>query len=299
MDLPHSGRSPLGALPEAIKTRQFTLDYVEQAFTAARQCGQYAQASLHTQWPGTGFRGDSIFETFIASSHRTISDAILQQTTAQAAMTSLLRQLAKPVILLAHSQGGIIPWLVADTCPGLVRAIVAVEPKGPPFRDFGSSSSGPARSWGLTDVPITYEPPVKNPETELIKIEVASARPDTVDAILQCEPARQLRMLAHIPVLVVTGEASYHAGYDWCTVSYLRQAGVNVTHYLLEERGITGNGHFLFMEKNSDQSAAEILRWITGLENLGLRSRKWYWESLAFNHLLISRLHKYLRFWPK
>jgi hypothetical protein len=50
--------------------------------------------------------------------------------------------------------------------------------------------------------------------------------------------------------------------YDWCTVSYLQQAGVSVKHLELGNRGILGNGHMMFMEKNSDAVAAELQRWM-------------------------------------
>jgi uncharacterized metal-binding protein len=68
-------------------------------------------------------------------------------------------------------------------------------------------------------------------------------------------------------VLVVTGQASYHAPYDWATVAYLRQAGVKKTlHLVLAEHGIYGNGHMLFLEKNSDEIALLIEKWIKDLQ---------------------------------
>ena len=39
-----------------------------------------------------------------------------------------------PFIMLMHSQGGPIGWAIADARPDLVKAIVAVEPNGPPGR---------------------------------------------------------------------------------------------------------------------------------------------------------------------
>jgi hypothetical protein len=61
---------------------------------------------------------------------------------------------------------------------------------------------------------------------------------------------------------MITGEASYHAPYDHCTTSFLRQAGVSVEHVYLSECGVTGNGHMLMMEKNSDESASVVAQWI-------------------------------------
>lgn len=79
---------------------------------------------------------------------------------------------------------------------------------------------------------------------------------------MQAEPAKRLVNLAKVPVLVVTAEASYHAPYDYCTVGYLRQAGVGVVHVELAEEGIRGNGHMLFMEKNNGEIAERVLKWL-------------------------------------
>ena len=79
---------------------------------------------------------------------------------------------------------------------------------------------------------------------------------------LQKAPARQLPKLAQLPVLVLTGEASYHAPYDHCTVKFLEQAGLHPTFVKLAEAGIHGNGHMMMIEKNSHEIAALIDRWL-------------------------------------
>lgn len=66
-----------------------------------------------------------------------------------------------------------------------------------------------------------------------------------------------------MPILVITGEASYHRVYDHCTVSYLEQAGVGVEHIQLGDVGIRGNSHFLFLEKNNLEIAETVVTpWI-------------------------------------
>ena len=40
-----------------------------------------------------------------------------------------------PAIVLTHSQSGSFGWLIADARPKLVKAIIAIEPSGPPFED--------------------------------------------------------------------------------------------------------------------------------------------------------------------
>ena len=66
-----------------------------------------------------------------------------------------------PAILLTHSASGPSGWLAADRRPGLVKAIVSVEPMGPPFADI--PNIGPLR-WGLTAAPLTFDLPQKTPE---------------------------------------------------------------------------------------------------------------------------------------
>ncbi len=61
---------------------------------------------------------------------------------------------------------------------------------------------------------------------------------------------------------MVTSESSYHAGYDHCTVAYLKQAGVDVTFKRLEDEGIRGNGHMMMMELNNLDIARSIDRWL-------------------------------------
>jgi hypothetical protein len=72
-------------------------------------------------------------------------------------------------------------------------------------------------------------------------------------------PPHKLANLMKIPVLVVTSQASYHAVYDSCTVSYLRQAGVQVQHAHLPDFGLMGNGHMMFMEMNNIDIATRVL----------------------------------------
>ena len=211
--------------------------------------------------------GDPYFDAYYASNTQFLASATEQQRTVKAAGVSLLDRIGQPVILLGHSQGGLMPWLIADARPEFTKAIVSLEPSGPPFRDeiFGNGS---ARAYGLTDIPMTYDPPVKSPEVDLIKQVIAAPTKATVPCTIQADdPApRQLVNLKNIPVLLLTAEASYHAPYDWCTVKFLQQAGVNVTHLELGIEGVEGNGHLVFLEKNSDEIANVLAQWMNGIE---------------------------------
>ncbi len=107
-------------------------------------------------------------------------------------------------------------------------------------------------------MPLTYDPPGP---PEFVREDKADA-PDLVRCWAQKGPPRRLVRLKDIPVLVVMSEASYHASYDHCTVKYLRGAGVNVAFTRLAEAGIHGNGHMMMLEKNNDQIAAVMAKWL-------------------------------------
>jgi hypothetical protein len=79
---------------------------------------------------------------------------------------------------------------------------------------------------------------------------------------MQRSPARQLPNLQRIPILILTAEASYHAPYDHCTVKFLEQAGVHPTWIKLADVGIHGNGHMMMLEKNNQNIASVMSRWL-------------------------------------
>lgn len=209
--------------------------------------------------------GDAVFDAFYAANVQFIVNATYQQATVREAGAQLLDKIGKEVVLFGHSQGGSMPLLIADARPDLVRALVLLEPIGPPFREavFGETE---ARKWGLTDIPVTYDPPVVDPEQDLVRKEFPSRGDGYVKCLLQSDEhtePRQLVNLAAKPILVVTSEASYHAQYDYCTAEYLKQAGcLRTDHMELEKIGIHGNGHMFFLEKNSHEIQQVIEDWI-------------------------------------
>lgn len=207
--------------------------------------------------------GDAVFDAFYSSNVQFINNATYQQSTVQAAGAALLDLIGKPAVVLGHSQGGPASILVADARPELTSALILLEPTGPPFQEAVFSNTS-ARAWGLTDVPVTYEPAVTDPAADLVK-QVAWTGVNKTTCIIQAEtPApRILANLAGLPILVLTTESSYHTAYDNCTVQYLQQAGcVKTTHYELGEMGIHGNGHMVFMEQNSDEVQQLVQSWM-------------------------------------
>lgn len=235
--------------------RNFSVSTVESLFTAPK--GAWPQAKLHTQWPGSGRRGDPVFDQFYASQVEYVASNVATQTAVQAAGVALLDRIG-PAVLVTHSQAGPFGWLIADARPALVKGIVATEPQGPPIQ-LGSRKTA---SLGVTDIALTYVPSLINAAELQVDQQAKPDSPDLTTCWVQKEPARQLVNLKKTPIAVMTTEASYHAAYDHCTVRWLVQAGANVEFLRLADVGIYGNGHMLMLEKNNIQIAAFVHNWI-------------------------------------
>lgn len=257
LDRPGHGRAPFhpAILGEMMPPAE--VSYLEQRFCRPEDFpDRYPGAHLHSQWPGSGTPGDKHFDHFLAGIGPMQADLAQSHRDAQAAAAALLDAIG-PSILLTHSAGAPAGWLAADARPALVRAIIAVEPLGPPF----TASARGRLDWGLTAAPLTYMPRAQSPEDLRLESR-APARPDVLACLVQQPPPRQLPNLQGFPILVLTAEASWKAVEDHGTVDYLAQAGARVEHLRLEERGIHGNGHAMMLELNSDAIAALLAEWI-------------------------------------
>ena len=240
----------------------------EQRFVAPKRFMLWPQAKAHTQWPGSGRPGDAAFDAFYATQFPSLDSYPRQQEINRDAIIALLDKIG-PAILLVHSQSGAFAWPVADARPKLVKAIVAIEPNGPPVyeTEFKGApewfaDTGAGKSSGLGMVPLAYDPPLKPGETLSFVRQEKPDGPGLVRGWRQAEPARRLPNLAKVPILILVAEASYHAAYDHCTAAYLAQAGVPNTFVRLHDIGIRGNGHMMMLEKNSDAIAAVIEGWL-------------------------------------
>jgi pimeloyl-ACP methyl ester carboxylesterase len=237
-------------------------------FVAQEKAKLWPQAVLHTQWPGTGEADDPAAEQLMASQLPAIDSFEKQQFLNRDALIALFERIG-PGILMAHSQAGAFAWPVADARPDLIKAILAIEPNGPPAHgvEFVGAPSwfkeGPVSlSYGITSVPLSYMPALKSAsELAFVRDEKADAD-DKVVCWKQKTPARQLPNLQKMPILVITAEASYHAPYDHCTVRYLEQAGVKPTAIRLADRGVRGNSHVMMLENNNKEIAAVIADWL-------------------------------------
>jgi pimeloyl-ACP methyl ester carboxylesterase len=262
IDQPMRGRSAYHPADGA--TRMFTAQNEQFQFTAIESDGTWPGREKHTQWPGEGAnkgkKGDPIFDQFYASQVETVLSNEETQQRNQDAGAALLDKIG-PAIVLTHSQSGPFGWLIADARPKLVKAIIAIEPSGPPFENT-IIGTGKGRAWGPSDIPITYDPPVKDPSELSVVREDKPDGPDMFVCWMQKEPARQLVNLKNIPSVIVTSEASYHGLYDNCTEKYLKQAGMAIEWMRLGDQGIHGNGHMVMIEKNNLDIAKVIDDWV-------------------------------------
>lgn len=216
----------------------------------------YPQAKLHNQWPGEPVVGDPATDAFLASGTPFKVDAERFQRDVVRGAKELIEAIG-PTILLTMSAGAIPGWLVADACPQYIRAIAAIEPFGPPVTGLGPMSL----PWGLASLPLSYDPPASS-SNDLAFEEVSAPRPDLAPAMLQVEPARKLPSLANRPIGIFTAEASWMAADNYATVEFLRQAGCDAEQIMFADHGVTGNGHLVMIEQNSDKAASVVVDWI-------------------------------------
>jgi pimeloyl-ACP methyl ester carboxylesterase len=240
----------------------------EQRFTAPERSNLWPQAKLHTQWPGTGVAGDAVFDQFYMSQVPFVRTPEKAQTMTRDGLVALLEKIG-PAVVMTHSQSGAMGWLLADARPDLVRALIQVEPSGPPFHDVDMVGApdylhdgAAARPWGLSAIAMGYVPRAASAAELSFTQQEKADGPDLARCWLQKAPARQLPNLAKMPMLIVNGEASFHAPFEHCTVEYLEQAGVHPTWIALGKAGIHGNGHMMMLEKNNLEVAGVIEKWV-------------------------------------
>lgn len=268
------GRGRSGDNPDAYGPyARLTTGDLESIFTGQEMFNLFPQAKLHTQWPGgPGLKGNQAFDQFYLSQVPYIANALKSEELVDTALITLLEKIG-PAVLLTHSQAGVFGWAVSDQRPELVKAHVAVEPNGPTFFDirfkggdawYERVGEARARPYGITRVPLRFEPPVTAPEDLTVVQADKPLKADQIRCWLQAEPARQLPNLAKVPAVIVTAEASFRATMDDCTAAFLTQAGAKPDRLALAEHGIRGNGHMMMLEANNRDVADAIIGWVEG-----------------------------------
>ena len=236
VDRPGHGRSPYHPDIVGLTGPQFSYDRAKQVYFPEEA------ADRQTQWPFNP-EDEAAFDAFLAPYGPMPANLAASQDMDADRLARLLDRIG-PAIVVTHSASGPDGWLVADRRPGLVKAIVSVEPMGPPF---GATPGIGELSWGLTAAPVTYDPPRASPA------EVREADPSTLVV-----PA-----LEDLPIAVVTGETSAFAEYAPEIVDYLKNAGALAEQLHLPDFGILGNGHGLIYELNSDAALGLVLDWLS------------------------------------
>ncbi|OAQ99963.1 hypothetical protein LLEC1_07666 [Akanthomyces lecanii] len=193
--------------------------------------------------------------------------------------------------LAADVEPEFVAGVVAIEPPGPPFCNATVERDGKRKFDSFTSFNPNRLKYGLSTIPLTYSPAAR-PEslpTEETKewhpLDLALfVHTDTGKAmVLQCSSnnmpvgfhfwkqitrddgamrVRKLTNLSKVRHVIFTGEASSHSTYDGSTLHFMQQAGLTVDCGFLERYKTTGNGHLMFLETNSDEIAAHIVRWI-------------------------------------
>ena len=245
-----------------------TAPQLSQLWTAVDANSPWPQGRLYSQWPGEGpAKGrmhDEIFDSFARTQVQFPVNGLDRLTVD--AHVALLDKIGTPAVLITHSLGGAFGWSIADARPRGVAAIIALEPAGPPLRAVDtvkqSYTDRPNLPWGLTNLPLTYEPAIRDPAEFQVALDERSVPSGQVGCYLQTGTPRRLSNLASIPVLLISGEAGYHRIFDACTARWLSQAGVPTDYLELESVGLTGNGHEMLLEKNQADIARHVAGWL-------------------------------------
>ena len=103
-----------------------------------------------------------------------LADGAETQRLNQQAVAPLLDRIG-PAIILTHSQSGPFGWLIADARPKLVKAVVAVEPAGPPLEnaafqktdiaavdEIASPACGPDAALEVLSPDVFTDPPARS-----------------------------------------------------------------------------------------------------------------------------------------
>jgi len=269
MDYPGQGRSAFIPSLDGSLVPPRSGPLMEEVWSGGRPASTAAsswpQAKKYTQWPSNapnkGKMGDPVFDYFAKTELQTVTGPNQEKRTLEA-VEQLLDLIGQPVILMLNSGIAASGWVVADARSKLVKGIVAVEPVAPPIENAERGARGPGRVWGLTNLPVHYDPPIEKAcDLETVRQDSADG-PGLIPCWIQKEPARKLVNLEGIPVLNVSGEASYHRPYAHCIAKWLNQAGVKTAFVKLEDVGLSGNGHQMMSEANSAGIAKYLQTWL-------------------------------------
>jgi pimeloyl-ACP methyl ester carboxylesterase len=258
VDRPGHGRSPyhpdvLGAMGP-----QPTAERLMPIFVPHAGGEEEGGEPLNEQWPGGTAPGDEVFDQWLAPAGPMPADAPAMHALERDRLVELLDMIG-PAVVVTHSAGGPGTFAAVDARPDQVAALIAIETVGPPF--FEADGGGRDLRWGVTSVPIAFDPPAGDP-SELELVTEINPEFGSVPITLQREPARHLVNLGRVPIAVVTGEASPFLAFDRHLVEFLRQGGCDVELLRLAELDVRGNGHGMMLERNNDEVLDVLTDWV-------------------------------------
>jgi pimeloyl-ACP methyl ester carboxylesterase len=267
VDYPARGRSPYVPGVDGQLGIRSALD-LGQIWTApVTSKGEFPRMAKYTQWPSNspkkGMPGDPVFDNFIKGQMQYVNN---QAEIAVPAGIALLDAIGKPVILLTHSQGGGIGFDVAEKRSKYIAAMVSIEPGGPQIGNVDTAKVAYTRtnpnSWGLTTTPYQFDPPIKSPAELKTHLEPSERPGDEVGCYMQDAPVHTLVNFKNMRILSISAEGTYHRVFDVCIPKWLNQAGAKDDFVRLEDVGIHGNMHEMFLDRNSDEIAKFIVDWL-------------------------------------
>jgi pimeloyl-ACP methyl ester carboxylesterase len=212
--------------------------------------------------------GDPVFDYFTKGQVQFVSN---QAELTIPAGDALLDKIGSKVILLTHSQGGGFGFNVADDRPQYIAGMVAIEPGGPQIGTVDTAKVAYTRvnpnSWGLTPNPMKYDPPFAKPSDIKVHLEPSERPGDEVGCYMQDEPVHKLANYQGMPILSISAEGTYHRVFDVCIPKWLNQAGAKDEFVRLEDVGIKGNMHEMFLDRNSQ----DVIKFIDGWVNKNIK----------------------------
>lgn len=188
---------------------------------------RFVEPARHMLWPEAKLHrrwptDPGAGDRFMASQGPMATRLEASQAHVEAIATPLF-DLVGDTVLVTHSAGGPCGWALSACGGAQVRAIVAVEPLGSP---------GLQHTLGQFDNGLCAAP-FSGPHDPFAP-----------------------------PIAMVTAEASWMREMNFEAAEYLRSRGARLTHLDLPSLGITGNGHMMMSELNSDAIADVIVSWI-------------------------------------
>jgi pimeloyl-ACP methyl ester carboxylesterase len=203
----------------------------------------------------------------------------------------LLRDvIGEPTIVVCHSMGGPVAWKLVELLPNLVGGVVALagahpgnlDAPGEVLADDGIELTARFAPSGVTFV-IRRDRPYLLPDAYFLHQGIASSRQfprDHVEAFRQSfvpiSPRlviRRLGLAGGLPrvddtrafrgmwIRYVTGseDPAHSRAIDGATVDLFRSWGADAELVWLADRGLSGNGHYLHLEDNSDDVLDAVL----------------------------------------